>query len=487
MTSFGNLPLGKIPTFEFHNAKMKESISKILPFFIIGTVLFMLASLYFGWLDVFYFGSEHAKVQGIDYFAVPKSYLNLLDGRSVFDTWGGEMYGPYATWYLAHPAFSVFVASWFSFFEPWTGYAVFTIFTVILMAFCGHVIALLSKDVFNKRLAYAVMLCTFPTYWLLYVGNMHAPLVLALTLVLVALFELAYSENTKRAGNILFAGLLISFFSKPIVLLMLPLFLLLKETRITTIKALLIYGFVSLLFIVVPFLNPQGIGWTKVTSLLLDPAFIKDNMNIYKNQFVLNEYMKDNSIHWLNLIAQSDHKLMHIDVFSLPVFLDTLIGKALPAGIYKLPIYIGVALSVGVACIENKRIRMESALLLVMALSLTFFLSYNTVWEYQFTSFLPLLALLPILKEKNVFYSKYIKAMFFIGLLVCLPSLYFLFHDGNIQSVTALTLIRFTRIIPVLVLFIIMGTELITIVRKHAGIKKAVKNISLSPEKFFFE
>jgi hypothetical protein len=463
---------------------MKESITKILPFFIIGTVLFLLASLHWGWLDPFFFGAEHAEVKGIDYFAVPKSYLNLLEGRSIFDTWGGTMYGPYATWYLAHPAFSVFVASWFSFFEPWTGYWVFCIFTLLLMASCGYVISGLTINPLHKRLAYALMLCAFPTYWLLYVGNMHAPLVLALTLVLVSFFEFAYSENVKKARNILFAGLLISFFSKPIVLLMLPLFLLLKETRMTTIKALLIYGFVSLLFIVVPVLNPQEIGWTKLTALLLDPAFIKEHMNIYKNQFVVNEFMKDNSIHWLNLIAQSEHKLMHIDVFSLPVFIDSMLDKALPSAVYKLPIYIGVVLSPFITSIDDKRIRMESALLLVMALSLTFFLSYNTVWEYQFTSFLPVLAMLPLLKEKNVFYSKHIKVMFWTGLLVCLPSFYFLFSKGDYQSVTALTMIRFSRIVPVLILFVIMAIQLIIIVKKHARMN-VFKKAFTSPENFF--
>lgn len=465
---------------------MKEKISNLLPFFIIGCVLLMLGSLYWGWLDPFFFGAEHAHVQGIDYFAVPKSYLNLLEGRSVFDTWGGQMYGPYATWYLAHPAFSVFVASWFSFFPPWTGYCFFAMFTLAVLAFCGYLISTLSTNTFNKRLAYAVLLCTFPTYWLLYVGNMHAPLVLAVTLIIVSLCEFASAKNIKRANNLLFAGLLVSFFSKPIVLLMLPLFLLLKETRMVTIKALLIYAFVSLLFIVVPVLNPQGIGWTRLTELVFDPAFIRENMNIYKNQFVLNEYMKDNSIHWLNLIAQSDYELKHIDVFSLPVFVDSMLEKNLPAGVYKIPIYISILLSVAVACIGDKKIRMESALLLVMAISLTFFLSYNTVWEYQFTSALPVVALLPFLKERNVFYAKYINVMFFIGLLICLPSFYFLVHNGDYQSTMALSLIRLDKIVPVLLLFIIMVIQLIVVVKKHAGVP-SFKNISLSPEKFFFD
>lgn len=465
---------------------MKEKLSKLLPFIIIGFVLLMLGGLHQGWLNSFFFGAEHAQVQGIDYFAVPKSYLSLLEGRSIFDTWGGSMYGPYATWYLAHPAFSVFVASWFSFFAPWTSYWLFTLFTVILLVFCGYIISTLTTDPFKKRLAYAVILCSFPTFWLLYVGNMHAPLILALTLVLASLYEFTYSENMKRAKSLLFAGLLVSFFSKPIALLMLPLLLLLKETRSTTIKALLIYAFVSLLFLVVPVLNPQGIGWNRMMELAFDPAFVKEHMNIYKNGRVLNEYMKDNSIHWLNLIAQSDYELKHIDVFSLPVFIDSMLNKDLPAVIYKLPIYISIVLSAGVACIADKRIRLESALLLVMAISLTFFLSYNTVWEYQFASVLPVLALLPLLKDKNVFYAKYIRAMFLIGMVISLPSFYFLVHNGDYLSTSALALIRLDRIIPVLLLFVMMAFQLLVVVRKHAQFG-SLKKISLSPEKFFFE
>ena len=104
-------------TVDHTKTKMKNRLIKLLPYFIISTLLIMLGSLHFGWLNMFFFDAEHAHVQGIDFFAVPKSFLNLLEGRSVFDTWGGTAYGPYSTWYLAHPAFSVFVASWFSFFS----------------------------------------------------------------------------------------------------------------------------------------------------------------------------------------------------------------------------------------------------------------------------------------------------------------------------------------------------------------------------------
>lgn len=471
---------------------MKQNSGWYLSIATIAIVAIMLLSLHFGWLNMFFYGAElKPNVQGIDYFAVPKSFLNLLEGRSIFDTWGGTPYGPHSTWYLAHPAFSLFVASWFSFFSPWTSYWLFALFSLGVMAYCGYLVSKTTTNNFKKHLSYFLMLCAFPTYWMLFVGNMHAPLVLALTLILVSIYELTYSENEKdiRAANKkLLIGLLISFFSKPIVLLMLPLLLLTKETRKTTIKSLVIYSIVSLLFILLPQLNPQGLGFNKLLSIVFDFDFIKENMNIYKNHFVLNEYMRDNSIHWLNLIAQSEYKLMHIDVFSLPVFIDTIAEKATPSGIYKIPIYVSLFLSIGVAFIEDKKIRLESTLLLVMAISLSFFLSYNTVWEYQFTSVLPILALLPILKEKDVFYKKYISIMFYVGIFLCLPSLYFLFRGGDFSG-NALTWIRLDRIIPVLILFLIMIFQVIVVVKKHGSFKRFNKigvpeNL---PQKLFFD
>ena len=469
---------------------MKQNQSSYLALITIIIVGFMLLSLKLGWLNIFFYGAEiNPSVQGIDYFAVPKSFLNLLEGRSIFDTWGGASYGPHSTWYLAHPAFSLFIASWFSFFSPWLSYWLFVLFSVGILTYCGYLISKTTTNKLKKSSSYFFLLCAFPVYWMLFVGNMHAPLVLALTLILISVFELSYSEDAKEikiANNKLFAGILISLFTKPIVLLMLPLLLLTKETRKTIIKSLIVYAIVSLLFILLPILNPQGVGLDKLMNVVFDFDFIKDKMNIYKNQFVLNEYMKDNSIHWLNIIAQSEYKFMHIDVFSLPVFIDTI--KVLSPGIYKIPIYICLLLSICVIFIEDKILRLESTLLLIMAISLSFFLSYNTVWEYQFTSVLPIIALLPILKERGVFYKKYISLLIAAGVFLYLPSLYFLFRGGNFDN-TALTFIRLDRIIPVLILFLIMIFQVIRVVIKHAQFKYFNKaGISeKSVENFFFK
>src|SRR5476651_767030 len=152
--------------------KLKTILIKVIPLITVLWVLLMFLSLKYGILDAFFFDSSNVHVQGIDYFALPKSFLNLIAGISLYDTWGGAPYGPYATWYLAHPAFTVFVASWFSFFSPWTSYWLFVVFSVILLIYAGRLIANNTNSVIKKRLSYLLILCAFPTYWLLYVGNM---------------------------------------------------------------------------------------------------------------------------------------------------------------------------------------------------------------------------------------------------------------------------------------------------------------------------
>jgi hypothetical protein len=168
------------------------------------------------------------------------------------------------------------------------------------------------------------------------------------------------------------------------------------------------------------------------------------------------------------------------------VFVDGLLNKVTPSLIYKIPIYICFLLSIGIAFIENEKIKLESALLLVMAITLTFFLSYNTVWEYQYAAALPIVALLPILKSKNVFYKKQIPILFFIGLFFCLPSFYWLNSLCHFQHTLSRAIIRADRVLPALLLFLIMIIQLVKVVTTYAAFGK-LKEIEDLPTKLFFD
>jgi len=432
-----------------------------LPALIMIWVAVMLLSLRYGWLDGFFWGAQHAHVQGIDYFALPKSFLNLLEHRSMYDSWHGVPFGPYATWYLAHPVFSVLVMPWFAFMPAWVSYAMFVLFSLSIMAYCGFLFSKQASNSKNKIVYYALFLLAFPVYWMLYVGNMHALFVLSLTLILLAIYEMAYTKmDVKRSEQKLLMGLLLSFFTKPLVILFIPILLCAKETRRTMLRAGIIYAAVSILVLSLPWLNPESIGWSKRLAMMFNMDAIKNSMNIYQNHFVLNEYMKDNGIHWFNLIAQSGYRFNHIDNFSFPVFLDALFDKHFPDMLYVLPLLAAPLCSIMLLFIQDKLARLQLLLLLVAMSSISFFLSYNTVWEYQYTSALPVVALLYCLKDKQVFSEKQMIRLFVASSFFYLPSLYCLLDSSNFDRMFIL-IIHVTREISTLALFLVLGSRVV--------------------------
>lgn len=434
----------------------RREFLRVLPWVITSGVLMMLLSLYCGWLDPFFWAAQHAHVQGIDYFALPKSFLNLLEHRSAYDTWGGRVYGPYATWYLAHPLFSVLVMPLFAFLPPWLSYVVFVFFSLMIMTYCGHLYAK-NAPVDEKIYYYAFFLLAFPVYWMLYVGNMHAPLVLSLALILLALYELAFvSESSKPLHQKLLLGLLISFFTKPVVILLLPALLIVPETRKTTLIALVVYCLGSLIVFVLPWTNPESMGWAKRFAVMFDVHYIKENMNIYKNQYILNSEMKDNVIHWLNLIAQSGYRFNHIENFSFPVFLDGLFQRALPGYIYFLPLGYCQLLALGLFAINSSKQRLELLLWLTMLSSTSYFLSYNTIWEYQYTSMLPIVAILFRIRKTTFMSHMHMTVLLFAGLFYYLPSFYCILDKRHIDT-SFISMLRVSRIAATMTLYTLMS------------------------------
>ena len=209
---------------------------------------------------------------------------------------------------------------------------------------------------------------------------------------------------------------------------------------------------VSFLFEVVPFLNPQAVGLRRVLWIAVQPAFVRQTMQIYANHLVLTPDMRDNSVHWLNLVAQSGFRLAHVDVFSLPVFLDGMLGRRTPDWLYAMPTLGVLALSLLVPRIAEPTVRHACALLLTMAASLDFFLSYPIVWEYQYTAVLPVAAILLLLPASAVFPRSVRGLSLALAACLWLPSLYFL-SGSAAPSSRMMTLVRADRVVPVTLLF----------------------------------
>lgn len=421
-------------------------------FLIIGVLLgcMFLLILKTGLFNSFFFTGIVGN-QGIDYFALPKGFLNLLEGRSIFDTWGGTPFGPYATWYIAHPAFAVMIMPFFSMFPTWISYWLFVIFSMGLMLISAYFFSRFTENIAAKIALYFIIIFSFPTYLMLYVGNMHAPVIIALSLLFVAIYLLIRPIEHLKFQWFFIAALLISLFSKPVLLIMLPAFFIIEKTRKITLYVSIFYAVISLLFIVIPLFNPEGVGISELFSLTLE--HLQSKRNIYTTGFQLTPLMKDNFMHWVNLISMSDYYFKHIEIFGSATFVNDVLGFELPKFIYKVPVLLSVLGSLLLLKMKENTDKFYAFLYLIMSISLTVFISYNLVWEYQYASVTPLFAMVLIL-----FLNKEISKSIFIAISICaiwfyLPSPFFIFHDNWTNLNT--NLLHATRALPVLVLYVI--------------------------------
>jgi hypothetical protein len=360
-------------------------------------------------------------------------------------------YGPRATWYVVHPLLAPVLGSWLSRFAPMTSYGVYTMLALMMMAGCAWLLARETDDELMQRLIWLLVMTAFPTYSMLFVGNVQATIVLAAGMIFAGLLGMTYRG---RGEGMLLAGLLLSLFTKPVAVILLPALLLVKETRRAVLRALAVYIPVSAMFEVVPALNPEAIGLGRVAWLAVHPGYVRETMNIYTNHMLVSAEMRDNSMHWFNMIAQTGTRFVHIDVFSLPLFLDTLTGTHTASWIYVLPALVLLALSVAVARMQQERMRLEALLLLLLAASISFFLAYPTTWEYQYTSVLPVGGVLLALRGSDVFYER--ARPWLLGLAACawLPSLYWV-TEGRQATASVLLTIWADRVVPVTLLFVV--------------------------------
>ena len=405
-------------------------------------------------LGTFFWGNGSA--HGIDYWCIPRGFLNLLAGHSMFDTFGGAQFGgPSVTWYLGHPVFVLLVAPWFAFFRPELSLWLWSVATVALLLCVGWMFSRRANSELGKSACMFFSVFGFPALDLLSTGNMHGWLVLALALVVVGLFDL--SKGMRNGLGKLAAGLLVSLFSKPILLFALPMLLLVRQTRKTTALVIAVYVLVSLACVLVPPLNPASVGLQREIALFFDPAYVREHMNVYNNHFVLTAEMKDNAIHWLNLVAQSDFYWDHVQIFSLSAFLNGLLGFHLPAMVYKLPLLVALLASLCVPLVRDEAEQMRAVLGGTVLLFLTFFLSYNTVWEYQYTAVIPVLLLGIVLLDRGMDEGS-ARWLVIFGAVVSLPSLYFLF--GEKITIGEFAWMRSTRVLPICVLYITVACML---------------------------
>jgi hypothetical protein len=419
----------------------------------IAWIALLLLSLRTGWLDHFFYDTDQLPAPGIDFFSVERGWYSLLAGHSEYDTFRTD-YGPYATWLNYHPLLAAVVGPVLMPFTPFVAYIVWTGISALLMAVAAWVLAR-KEDALYRAGVMLLLLGAFPTFIMFQSGNMQAILVLSVALVFAALRNIAEDASRKVCQTLLLAGLLMSLFSKPIVLAMLPLLLLMRETRRTALGASGIYLTISLLSLVVPAWNPEPLTWHSRWMWISHPDAIASTMNVYTNHFTVTAPMRDNAVHWFAMLGITDFRFFHVDIYSLSTLLDGCLRTTTPSVLYRVPILLVLETSVLVALIREHRTRVEAALMVTMAASLLLILSYGVVWEYHYTLLLPVGAVCLLLKSRSVL----VRLIPLLSVFAWLPSLYVLIRTHDLQQPGLQNFLRAERVLPVLAAFLLLLAE----------------------------
>ena len=417
---------------------------------LVAYVGLMIIGLGVGFHEPLFFGLGERGGQGIDFFCVAKAFLNLLDGRSAFDTWGAPAYGPHATWFVLHPAVAVTIGAYLSWLPPWWAYAAWVAVTLAALLACGLALAQHAGSAVRRLLVVAALLASPVTYLLLLYGNVHGVIVVAATLLLLGLHELASGARpacgVSPAAKVML-GLCLSLLCKPVLVLVVPALLISRKTRTPALASIGAYAALSTLLLLVPAWNPEAVGVERLGWLALHPGWVRDQLEVYRHRFVLIPEMLDNAMHWLHMVAQSDNAWDHVQIFSLSVMLRSLAPAA--AGALRAIVLLPVVLAPLLWRVPDARRCAATAWIVVLALA-SHFLGYAIAWEYQYAQLLAVTAALlalPSLRSPSPRWSRLALA----GLaLLYLPTPYVWLASDGLSSLD-LVVLRAFRVGPALV------------------------------------
>jgi hypothetical protein len=234
--------------------------------------------------------------------------------------------------------------------------------------------------------------------------------------------------------------------TKPVLILIVPALLVARTTRKLAVLSVALYAAISLFFLFTPLLNPQSVGVERMLWLALHPSWVRQELNVYVNHFVLSRDMLDNAMHWLHMVAQSDYAWDHVQIFSLPVLVQSSLG--IPVGAFRFVALVPVALAPLLFKLSEPRRLLAAAWLVVLVLA-SHFLGYAVAWEYQYTQLLVVVGALiafPSLTEHN---PRWVKFAFASLALYYLPTPYAWFSGGALTPVE-MAAMRLCRVGPAL-------------------------------------
>jgi hypothetical protein len=376
-------------------------------------------------------GTGHGQ-QGLDYFSLPRGWINLHQGVSMYRT-SASNYGPWASVYLSHPFVALALGPILSQFSPWIGYGVFVLFSLALLVVSAMAISAAMSRTWLRLLAPPMLFCAIPTYLMLWNAQPHVFVVVSLSLLFTGMARLGrgVAEGSER---LIVLGLLASLLSKPIVLLALPAIVSVRRLRRSVLLALTAYVAISGLCVALPQINPERASWSAIVEYVRHGAKV--------------EGLLDNLCHWLSIVRQGGSiDRAQPELFGFPNFVRDSYGPNVPLSLFQLPIVFVVVFSFANGFVPEQRLATRNALVLCICATAAHFLGYTLVWEYHYAM---LLVAVPFLCAEWLDAPRGIeRTLAFAAVLASValyaPTPYFLWpHDAGRHLVA----LRLLRVVP---------------------------------------
>jgi hypothetical protein len=442
-------------------------------------VLFV-ASLRFGFLDLL-FSQTLSGYRGWDYFLLPQAFDCLSKGVDPYEPYPAPAecsYGPWATPFVLHPLAAVVpgVALWA--LPPWTSYWVFVALSLASLFWLYRLFSSLTRSALHRSLIFLVLFANWPLYLMLWLGQTHVFTVLAFGLIEYWLVRQAQGPAGRQAW-ILAAGILVSLFTKPLVMLFLPALLVAPLTRRPAVVSLLIYAGVSAVFVLVPALNPG-----------------REGNPLAGGQELVRFLTSGNMYHWVNILQQSEAlHTNHRDIHVLSALLNVVLPGPVVVTVNRVLAALVVGLTAWLAAKpQEPRLAARSLALSGTLIIALYYLAYSFVFEHQYPTLAIVpsvfLLLLPLAGEPVARRRLTLGVAAFAPMLV--PTIYRLMvenpprdilYDFSGETLERMTVYKAFRVIPVLVMFacgLLASRRLRLAGSSHAGLTPAEDRIIVS-------
>lgn len=418
----------------------------------LAVVLLFIGSLKYRYLNKLFPGVMPGNI-GWDFFTIPRAFDYLIHGVNMYHRAPAAYqsnYGPYATEpFSPHPLLAVVPGGIIYLLPPFVAYTGFVVFSLAALGMLYWQFSRFAINVWQRGLIALFLFASWPLYGMLWMGQMQVFPVIAYGLVSIALLRgLAGAESW---SGLFIVGCLVGLFSKPLLLLLLPAVLTARLTRRTATTTLAIYAAVSLLFVIVPFLNPGQAPLSDWLSGRISFRGFVDSANMYHWTYILFSRGASLATNWR-------------EVFSLTTILNVVLPSNFAIWFGQCLMWAIVGYLAWVAARDRPKDWTFYLLLLsALVLNAAYLVTYTLVFEYQYTTLaiVPIGLLLLLSRTRDRGLRRYLGLAWLLYLPYLLPSAYGLvvphptvdvFWDYSAETLAQMTLYRASRVMPALLI-----------------------------------